>query len=286
VKPEWLEDERLASVSDTARMVSIALIVLSDDYGNGRAHHLYLASRIWPYASGDPQDALRRLKDALTSLVSVGFLRLYEVKGQQYFSIRNWSKHQRVQHPSRPGVPGPEQADLHATSGADDAVSEVRAKPSGESTESLPTDLDLDLERRGVGGAAAAPSGGTSESDSGLVPIEPLPLTAEEAATSWHVAMRRRGGLIGALHAVHSWRRDYETECAGVMAAVTPGRWRDALTAHCEWFWHAPDGPIVAGRIQRKDATPKQLARYVSRDLEAAIAWWQQRQQEATEATA
>ena len=36
IKPEWLEDERMVMASSDARVLSIALILMADDYGNGR----------------------------------------------------------------------------------------------------------------------------------------------------------------------------------------------------------------------------------------------------------
>jgi hypothetical protein len=37
IKPEWLDDEKIAGASDEARVLSVALILMSDDYGRGRA---------------------------------------------------------------------------------------------------------------------------------------------------------------------------------------------------------------------------------------------------------
>lgn len=149
LKPEWLEDERLASVSDTARMVSVALILLSDDYGNGRAHPMYLASRVWPYSSRDPREMLASLEGALSELVSTGFVLIYTVNGQQCFSVKNWRKHQRVDKPSRPQVPGPDKADKEAASPASSVcpgeTKEHPATPSRGAREVLGADWDLGL---------------------------------------------------------------------------------------------------------------------------------------------
>lgn len=100
VKPEWLEDERMAMASDAARVMSIGLILLADDYGRGRANPIMLGSRIFPRDS-------RVSREAFAELSEMGFLALYEVRGQKYFAIRNWSKHQKVDHPGAPRVPCP-----------------------------------------------------------------------------------------------------------------------------------------------------------------------------------
>lgn len=134
IKPEWLDDEKMASASDEARLLSVALILLADDYGNGRAHPLFLASRVWSY--GEPREVLEKLSRALATLEASGFVALYNVNGQQYFHINNWSRHQRVDHPGKPVVPS-----------INDADSGLR--PIGDSRgsrETLAPDLDQDQE--------------------------------------------------------------------------------------------------------------------------------------------
>jgi hypothetical protein len=99
VKPEWLEDERMALASSDARVLSIALILLADDHGAGRANQSMLAARVFP---GKPRESFARALDELTRF---RFVQLYEVDGQSYYQIRNWSKHQKVDRPSKRRVP-------------------------------------------------------------------------------------------------------------------------------------------------------------------------------------
>lgn len=101
VKPEWLEDELILGLSSDARVLSISLLLLADDYGNGRGGEKFLGSRVFP---GQP---LRVLKEALDALVRIRFVTLYEIDGQTYYSVRNWRKHQRVDKPGPAKVPGP-----------------------------------------------------------------------------------------------------------------------------------------------------------------------------------
>lgn len=103
IKPEWLQDEKIASVSDVARVLSIGLILMSDDYGNGRAHEQFIASQVWTY--GDSQENLMKVSRGLQELKDCGFVEIYEVDGQSYFHVINWGKHQKVQHPGKPLVP-------------------------------------------------------------------------------------------------------------------------------------------------------------------------------------
>lgn len=102
VKPEWLEDEALLGCSAEARVISIGLLLLADDYGNGRGSEVYLSSRIFPLA-----ESTETLANGVSELIKIHFVELYRLSGQTYFSIRNWKKHQKVDKPGKPRVPGP-----------------------------------------------------------------------------------------------------------------------------------------------------------------------------------
>lgn len=110
IKPEWLEDELMSGASSDARVLSISLILMADDYGNGRCHKSNLSGRVFPPSSDSPEDLLRsytRFADALDEIVKIRFAGVYEVNGQHYFTIRKWKEHQKVSHPGKPLVPGP-----------------------------------------------------------------------------------------------------------------------------------------------------------------------------------
>jgi hypothetical protein len=102
IKPEWLEDESMIALSAEARVVSVGLLLLADDHGNGRGSEPFLSARIFPFA-----ESLETLRNGLAELQNIGFVELYRLRGQTYFSIRNWKKHQRVDKPGKPRVPGP-----------------------------------------------------------------------------------------------------------------------------------------------------------------------------------
>jgi hypothetical protein len=130
IKPEWLQDEKIASVSDAARVLSIGLILMSDDYGNGRAHEQFIASQVWTY--GESHETLMKVSRGLQELKDCGFVEIYEVNNQSYFHVKNWEKHQKVQHPGKPLVP----------------PHETLTTTSGDSHETLTPDPDQDLNQR------------------------------------------------------------------------------------------------------------------------------------------
>lgn len=120
IKPELLEDAVTAGLSDRAFRVFIACIVLADDYGGLRFEPGWLKAQIFWAHDVSPDDFERSLLE-LSPLI-----RTYEVSGQRYALIRNWSKHQKVSHPGKPRIPSPP---------------ETLEKPSGEPPETLVPDL-------------------------------------------------------------------------------------------------------------------------------------------------
>jgi Meiotically Up-regulated Gene 113 (MUG113) protein/DnaT-like ssDNA binding protein len=101
IKPEWLEDEALCSLGPEARVLSVALILLADDYGRGRANTKMLGARVFPSRPS-------LINAAMSDLQGVGYFRVYEVRSQNYFQIKNWSKHQRVDKPGKSDIPAPQ----------------------------------------------------------------------------------------------------------------------------------------------------------------------------------
>ena len=147
VKPEWLEDE-IALLSDEARVLSVALLLMADDQGNGRGHDALLSSRVWPGKG----DAAQRLARARRELASLRYVIFYTSEGQQYFNIRNFGRHQRIDRPSAGKVPPPSQKDLEDSEVARDSrgLDESSTNPQRalvDSRASLPPpDLDLSSE--------------------------------------------------------------------------------------------------------------------------------------------
>lgn len=103
VKPEWLDDERLVLASLEARVMSIALLTLADDEGRGRGNPVILGAQVFP-GSANPREASTK---ALRELAEASYVVLYEVDGQSYFAIRNFSKHQKIDRPRPSTLPAP-----------------------------------------------------------------------------------------------------------------------------------------------------------------------------------
>lgn len=106
VKPEWMQDEGLLRASSDARVLSVCLILLADDYGRGRYIPEVMAGQCFPFP-GESRESSRVFREAFSTLSAMGFLMVYEVRGQRYFEICNWSRHQKVDKPGKPHVPPP-----------------------------------------------------------------------------------------------------------------------------------------------------------------------------------
>lgn len=187
IKPEWLDDERLAECSSEARVLSIGLLLEADDHGNGRAWVTGLAGRVFP---GKPREVLAK---ALEELRAIRYVLLYEVDGQHYFSIRNWSKHQKVDHPGRPKVPPPSAGSLEEKP--------LLAKPR-ETLSSPPETLAPDQEGKGTEGRGEeGEREGEPPAASPVKPTAPAKRakarSAVDAESNWNDEQRARLVAIG-----------------------------------------------------------------------------------------
>lgn len=105
IKPQWLSDEKIGQLTDSERVLTIGLMIMADDHGRGKANPALVRSTVWPY--GDPPEGLGKITERLQRLSDIGFIRLYESKGQHYYEICKWAKHQRISHPGKPIEPPP-----------------------------------------------------------------------------------------------------------------------------------------------------------------------------------
>lgn len=103
IKPEFPHSESMGRVSRDARLLFVQLWTICDDSGRTRASSRMLASLLFPY----DDDAPSLLAGWLAELAGEGCIDLYQVEGSSYLSVRNWSKHQRIDRPSKPMFPDP-----------------------------------------------------------------------------------------------------------------------------------------------------------------------------------
>jgi hypothetical protein len=193
IKPEYFEDEKLAArCSIPARHLFTGLWVFADDEGRMRASPALLKAQVFPYDEAIGTAEVRALVD---ELAAGGFVVLYEVNGERYLWVRNFRKHQRVDHPapSRLPVP-PSETPREVLASTPEALASPR-----EEVASPQRALAPDLGSRIVGGGASA----------ALEPLESVPRGAPipwlvdqyDATLRGGVALERR------LWSWMSWRR-------------------------------------------------------------------------------
>ena len=107
IKPEFWEDELVASWPMATRLAYIALWNEADDAGRLRASPAYLRSRLFPYDLDlDMEETLRPLADS-------GRLVLYRVEGQTYGFLPKFSEHQVINRPKKSRLPAPPQRPIN-----------------------------------------------------------------------------------------------------------------------------------------------------------------------------
>ena len=97
VKPEFWQDEDLAEISETARLVAIGLLNCADDEGFFNANERLVQSSLFPLT--EPSLSVH---ECFNQLVECGYLKLYAcVEGKKtYGHVVNFTKHQKVNRPS------------------------------------------------------------------------------------------------------------------------------------------------------------------------------------------
>jgi hypothetical protein len=111
IKPELLDDERVARLSGNAFRLFVGCLLLADDYGNHRWVTRWLQGQIfW----GRPEVTIEDVEAAQVELIGdvpgKGLFHAYQVNDQWYAHVGGWEKHQKVDHPGKPRVPRPEDS--------------------------------------------------------------------------------------------------------------------------------------------------------------------------------
>ena len=125
VKPEILDDEKTANLSHLEWRLFVSLWLIADDYGNLRGDPGYVRSQtLW--AQDESRDSVSK---ALETLAGVSLLSPYTVRGQSYYHVNGWDKHQKVDKPGKPRMPGPSEADPPASDDSRDYLEEPEEIP-------------------------------------------------------------------------------------------------------------------------------------------------------------
>lgn len=103
IKPEYWSDERMATVSLEARLLFLGLFNLSDDEGRLRGHPALIRGALFPY----DDLTVAQVDGWLAELESAGRIQRYRVDGEAYVWVRNFAKHQKIDHAAPSKLPAP-----------------------------------------------------------------------------------------------------------------------------------------------------------------------------------
>ncbi len=151
LKPEILDDEKVAPLSDTAFRLFTSFVILADDHGNARADVRWLTGQVW-WAHMEPPNVLH----ALVELCRASLIDVYAVRGGTYVHLRGWEKHQRIDNAGKNRVPLPKDPDAHTIEVTIECFAEIRGEPPRLAAGSRPGP-GRDQEGKGMEEAAAVP---------------------------------------------------------------------------------------------------------------------------------
>lgn len=104
IKPEFYTSDSLAEVHPMARYLFIGLWVMADDCGNLKYSPRKIRLQVYPF--DDIPD--REVELQLACLEDIGCIYGYEVDGERFVTIPNFSTYQTINRPSKTTIPCPE----------------------------------------------------------------------------------------------------------------------------------------------------------------------------------
>lgn len=106
ISPEIWESSSFSKLSDFAKLIFIGLISNADDSGKGKASPSYIRSRVFP---NDEDRRVTDIKKALSEIALNMSITFYEVEGDSFYLLTNWSRWQKIDRPTPSKIPDPPQ---------------------------------------------------------------------------------------------------------------------------------------------------------------------------------
>lgn len=232
IKPEILADEKTAMLNHLEWRLFVSVWLIADDYGNLRGEPaLIRAHTLWAADS-----SITSVAAALETLASVSLLSRYSVRGQSYFHITNWERHQRIDRPSKPQMPGQDEADGIVVNGATQTNPSVAANPR-EPVASVPREPreTLVLDRKGEEGRVRRASGARDS-------LEPLRGDFVPDPEARQIARDRNLDLEIELAKFRNWAKAKKPTSA------------DWQASFCKWLLSAKATTDKSARLPKKAA--------------------------------
>ena len=106
IKPDFWTDDKIVQLSYPARLFFIGMWNFADDHGGIENSPTQLKMRIFPADSVS-------VAELLQELVAQGLLIEYAVNGKNYYQIKSFREHQKINRPSSPNIPAYPHGALH-----------------------------------------------------------------------------------------------------------------------------------------------------------------------------
>jgi hypothetical protein len=128
IKPEAFVSESLAAVSLTAERTFLGLLTQADDQGRHRDHAAIIAGQLWVLR---PEHGPSDVETDLAQLADAGLLCRYKgPDDKRYLHIVTWSRHQKINRPSKSRLPSCPHHDTPAAGAMPSAAGVGFTEPS------------------------------------------------------------------------------------------------------------------------------------------------------------
>lgn len=179
IKPEFWRSDDITSLAVEDRLLFIGLWSYVDDNGVGRDDLAAICADLFAQDMfANPRETSSRVRRGLERLHTDGLITRYTVAGRAYFHVSSWERHQKIDRPSKPRYPDPDQG-------------EHLPLPEARETPSSPRNI---LAAGAVDQGAGEQGNRDQVSDRSLAlidPVDPEP-TVEEAFAEWWGHVRRK----------------------------------------------------------------------------------------------
>lgn len=272
IKPEFWTDSKTGTLSEFAKCLLLGLLGQSDDYGVIEWRPMEWRAKIFPYHSDTTTGAVEK---ALTEeLLPAGLIIMFSRKDdegvlKQYAFIKNFSKHQVINKPSKPLLDGWKKNDNPKTYAArmGDTFNELHAPGDGAPTDT-PTPLPEHYfpERKGK-----ERKGNTEPNGSGAgAPAEVVPMARDARKQLFDEALpllaKYTGRPINSLRSLAGkWLRDSGDD-AGKVCRLVAEAVRDQRADPAAWIEKClkpsdPDEEIYRG-VDYAPPSPEEAAEW------------------------
>lgn len=107
LNPDFWNDGDVGSLSIPSRLLFIGLISHADDEGRGISDPRQLRKQVFGFDEITVEAVENMVSEIAEKLRNVQF---YVIDGKEYYSLANWTRYQKISHPSPSSLPGPSKS--------------------------------------------------------------------------------------------------------------------------------------------------------------------------------